>query len=152
CLVQHDLYHRYTVDEHTLRAIEALDELAVSRGKQTERYRNLYGEISDTATLHLGLLMHDIGKGLGGNHTEKGIRLAERALARLSQETKGVGMTDQVLFLIRHHLTMAHIAQRRDLSDEKVIKDFVAQVETLDNLNMLTLLTYGDIHGVGPGV
>src|SRR5262249_44161338 len=118
----------------------------------TERYRNLYGEISDTATLHLGLLMHDIGKGLGGNHTEKGIRLAERALARLSQETKGVGMTDQVLFLIRHHLTMAHIAQRRDLSDEKVIKDFVTQVETLDNLNMLTLLTYGDIHGVGPGV
>src|SRR5262249_58417319 len=108
CLVQHDLYHRYTVDEHTLRAVGALDELALSRGKETERYRNLYGEISDAATLHLGLLMHDVGKGLGGNHTEKGIRLAERALARLSQETKGVGMTDQVLFLIRHHLTMAH--------------------------------------------
>lgn len=152
CLVQHDLYHRYTVDEHTLRAIEALDELAVSRGKQTERYRNLYGEISDAATLHLGLLMHDIGKGLGGNHTEKGIRIAERALARLSQEPQGARITDQVLFLIRHHLTMAHIAQRRDLSDEKVVKDFAARVATLDNLNMLTLLTYGDIHGVGPGV
>ncbi|HKC85374.1 MAG TPA: [protein-PII] uridylyltransferase, partial [Blastocatellia bacterium] len=152
CLVQHDLYHRYTVDEHTLRAIEALDELAVSRGKLTERYRNLYGEISDTAALHLGLLMHDIGKGLGGHHTEKGIRLAGRALGRLSREPQGARLTDQVLFLIRHHLTMAHIAQRRDLSDEKVIKDFVAQVGTLDNLNMLTLLTYGDIHGVGPGV
>ena len=61
-------------------------------------------------------------------------------------------MTDQVLFLIRHHLTMSHIAQRRDLSDEKVVNDFAARVETLDNLNMLTLLTYGDIHGVGPGV
>ncbi len=149
CLVQHDLYHRYTVDEHTLRALEALDELALSRGKQTERYRNLYGEISDAARLHLGLLMHDIGKGLGGNHTEKGIGLARRALARLSQEPR---MTDQVLFLIRHHLTMSHIAQRRDLSDGKVISDFAARVETLDNLNMLTLLTYGDIHGVGPGV
>ena len=152
CLVQHDLYHRYTVDEHTLRAIEALDELAVSRGKQTERYRNLFGEISDAATLSLGLLMHDIGKGLGGNHTEKGIRIAERALARLSQEPQGSRMADQVLFLIRHHLTMAHIAQRRDLSDEKVVKDFAERVATLDNLNMLTLLTYGDIHGVGPGV
>ncbi|MGE0131747.1 MAG: [protein-PII] uridylyltransferase [Blastocatellales bacterium] len=149
CLVQHDLYHRYTVDEHTLRAIEALDELAGSRGKQMERYRNLYGEISDPATLHLGLLMHDIGKGLGGNHTEKGIRIAERALARL-----GVGpeMAEQTIFLIRHHLTMSHIAQRRDMSDDKVINDFAAQVETLDNLNMLTLLTYGDINGVGPGV
>lgn len=149
CLVQHDLYHRYTVDEHTLRAIGALDELALSRGKEAERYRNLYGEIGDAATLHLGLLMHDIGKGMGGNHTEKGIRLAERALARLSPEPR---MRDQVLFLIRHHLTMSHIAQRRDLSDEKVVNDFAAQVGTLDNLNMLTLLTYGDIHGVGPGV
>ncbi|MGH9752840.1 MAG: [protein-PII] uridylyltransferase, partial [Blastocatellia bacterium] len=152
CLVEHDLYHRYTVDEHTLRALEALDELALSRGKQTERYRNLYGEINDAAALHLGLLMHDIGKGLGANHTEKGIGLARRALARLGQEQ---AMTDQVLFLIRHHLTMSRIAQRRDLSDGKVVSDFAAQVETLDNLNMLTLLTYGDIHGVGgvgPGV
>jgi [protein-PII] uridylyltransferase len=149
CLVQHDLYHRYTVDEHTLRALGALDELAVSRGKETERYRNLYGEISDAASLHLGLLMHDIGKGMGGNHTEKGLRLAERVLARLGPETR---MSDQVLFLIRHHLTMSHIAQRRDLTDEKVVNDFAKQVGTLDNLNMLTLLTYGDIHGVGPGV
>jgi [protein-PII] uridylyltransferase len=149
CLVQHDLYHRYTVDEHTLRAIGALDELALSRGKEAERYRNLYGEIGDVAPLHLGLLMHDVGKGLGGNHTEKGIGLARRALARLSPEPQ---MTEQVLFLIRHHLTMSHIAQRRDLSDEKVVIDFAARVETLDNLNMLTLLTYGDIHGVGPGV
>ena len=149
CLVQHDLYHRYTVDEHTLRAIGALDELALSRGREAERYRNLYGEISDAAPLHLGLLMHDVGKGLGGNHTEKGIGLARRALVRLSPEPR---MTEQVLFLIRHHLTMSHIAQRRDLSDEKVVIDFAARVETLDNLNMLTLLTYGDIHGVGPGV
>ena len=149
CLVQHDLYHRYTVDEHTLRAIGALDELALSRGREAERYRNLYGEISDAAPLHLGLLMHDVGKGLGGNHTEKGIGLARRALARLSPEPR---MVEQVLFLIRHHLTMSHIAQRRDLSDEKVVNDFAARVETLDNLNMLTLLTYGDIHGVGPGV
>src|SRR5262249_56284803 len=72
-----------------------------------------------------------------------------RARDRLSPEPR---MADQVLFLVRHHLTMSHIAQRRNLSDEKVVNDFAARVETLDNLNMLTLLTYGDIHGVGPGV
>ncbi|MEO6726077.1 MAG: [protein-PII] uridylyltransferase [Blastocatellia bacterium] len=149
CLVQHDLYHRYTVDEHTLRTIEALDELIHSRSKTLERYRNVFSQVSDLASLHLGLLMHDIGKGLGGGHTEKGIEIAKRVCARLQLEEQ---MTDAVLFLIRQHLLMSHIAQRRDLSDEKVIRDFAEQVGTVDRLNMLCLLTYGDIHGVGPGV
>jgi [protein-PII] uridylyltransferase len=149
CLVQHDLYHRYTVDEHTLRAIESIDELANSRSKTLERYRNLYHQITDHAVLNLGLLLHDIGKGLGGGHTEKGIRIAERVCARLQldQETSAT-----VLFLIREHLKMSHISQRRDLADEKVVLDFASQMGTLDNLNMLTLLTYGDINGVGAGV
>jgi [protein-PII] uridylyltransferase len=149
CLVQHDLYHRYTVDEHTLRTIEALDELSNSRSKQLERYRGVFGQISDLAVLHLGLLMHDIGKGLGGGHTEKGIEIAKRVCARLQLDGQ---MADDVLFLIRQHLLMSHIAQRRDLSDEKVIRDFAAEVGTVGRLNMLCLLTYGDIHGVGPGM
>lgn len=149
CLVQHDLYHRYTVDEHTLRAIEMIDELANSRSKSLERYRNLYNEIADPAVLNLGLLMHDIGKGLGGGHTEKGIRIAERVCSRLQLERE---TTETVLFLIREHLKMSHISQRRDLADEKVVLDFAAQVGSLDHLNMLTLLTYGDINAVGQGV
>lgn len=149
CLVQHDLYHRYTVDEHTLRAIETLDDLANSRGKVVERYRNVYNEISDPAILHLGLLLHDIGKGLGGGHTEKGIKIAGRVCARLHLEHEA---SEKVIFLIREHLKMSHISQRRDLADEKVIQGFAAQMGTLDNLNMLTLLTYGDINGVGQGV
>ncbi len=149
CLVQHDLYHRFTIDEHTLRAIETLDDLANSRSKTLERYRNLYHEIKDPAVLHLGLLLHDIGKGLGGGHTEKGIRIAEKVCARLQLDPE---LTEQVIFLIRQHLKMSHISQRRDLADEKVILDFSAQMGTLDNLNMLTLLTYGDINGVGPGI
>jgi [protein-PII] uridylyltransferase len=149
CLVQHDLYHRYTVDEHTLRTLEALDQVANARGKTHERLRNIYAEIRDPAVLHLGLLMHDIGKGLGGGHTEKGVKIAARVCNRLQLEAHA---TEQVLFLVQHHLTMSHIAQRRDLADEKVIRDFAAQVGTIDNLNMLLLLTYGDINGVGPGV
>ncbi len=149
CLVQHDLYHRFTVDEHTLRTIEALDELANSRSRQFERYRNVYGQISDLAVLHLGLLMHDIGKGLGGGHTEKGVEIAKRLCARLQLEEK---MAEQVIFLVRQHLLMSHIAQRRDLSDEKVVHDFAAQMGTVENLNLLCMLTFGDIHGVGPGM
>jgi [protein-PII] uridylyltransferase len=149
CLVQHDLYHRYTVDEHTLRAIETLDELANSRSKTLERYRNVYNEIADIAVLNLGLLLHDIGKGLGGGHTEKGIRIAERVCQRLHLERE---TSESVIFLVREHLKMSHISQRRDLADEKVIQDFAAQMGTLDNLNMLTLLTYGDINAVGSGV
>jgi [protein-PII] uridylyltransferase len=99
--------------------------------------------------LHLGLLMHDIGKGLGGGHTEKGIVIAERLMGRLQLDRVAA---EQVTFLVRHHLTMSHISQRRDLADEKVIRDFAAEVGTIDNLNMLTLLSYGDINAVGPGV
>jgi [protein-PII] uridylyltransferase len=149
CLVQHDLYHRYTVDEHTLRAIETLDNLANSDSKTLERYRDIYKEITDPALLHLGLLLHDIGKGLGGGHTEKGIKIADRVCARLQLDGQA---TEQVKFLIREHLKMSHISQRRDLADDKVIQDFAAQMGTLDHLNMLTLLTYGDINGVGAGV
>jgi [protein-PII] uridylyltransferase len=149
CMVQHDLYHRYTVDEHTLRAIETLDNLANSDSKTLERYRDIYKEINDPAVLHTGLLLHDIGKGLGGGHTEKGIKIADRVCARLQMDAQAV---EQVKFLIREHLKMSHISQRRDLADDKVIQDFAAQMGTLDHLNMLTLLTYGDINGVGAGV
>lgn len=149
CLVQHDLYHRYTVDEHTLRALETLDELANSRSRLLERYREIYTEVEDPALLHLGLLLHDIGKGLGGGHTEKGVTIAERICARLQMDAPA---TEGVLFLIRQHLLMSHISQRRDLSDEKVVLDFAAEVGTLDRLRMLCLLTYADTSGVGPGV
>lgn len=149
CLVQHDLYHKYTVDEHTLRTIEALDDLFNSRSRQLDRYRTIYSEISDPAVLHLGLLMHDIGKGLGGGHTEKGIAIADRVCKRLQLDR---AISEKVKFLVRHHLTMSHTAQRRDLADEKVIQTFARQIGSLENLNLLTLLTYGDINGVGPGV
>src|SRR5215510_8702700 len=127
CLVQHDMYHRFTVDEHTLRTIEILDDLANSRNKTLERYRNVYSEIGDPSVLHLALLMHDIGKGMGSGHTERGMVIAERVLTRLQI---GPQSGEQIIFLIQNHLLMSHIAQRRDLSDEKVILDFAARMGT----------------------
>lgn len=149
CLVQHDLYHRYTVDEHTLRAIEVLDELIAARSKPTERYREIYRRLADPLVLHLGLFFHDIGKGLGGGHTEKGVVIAGEFGARWGL---GREQMEAVVFLVREHLTMSHISQRRDLSDEKVIRDFAARVGTIERLDLLTLLTYADINAVGPGV
>lgn len=149
CLVQHDLYHRYTIDEHTLRAIGAVDDLANSRSRTLERYRQVYTELADPAVLHLGLLLHDIGKGLGGGHTEKGVVIAKRVCTRLQLEE---GMAADVVFLIRQHLLMSHISQRRDLADEKVISSFAADIGTAERLRLLCLLTYGDTNGVGPGV
>ncbi len=148
CLVQHDHYHKFTVDEHTIRAVEVMDELHNSRVRTLDRYRQLYNEISDPSILHLGLLFHDIGKGLGGGHTEKGMAIAERVCNRLQIDDAA---KKQIRFLIKQHLTMSHIAQRRDLSDEKVILDFTKVVKSLEQLNLLTLLTYADINAVGAG-
>jgi len=105
--------------------------------------------VTDVSVLHLGLLLHDIGKGLGGGHTEKGIVIAKRICSRLqlSEET-----TSDVIFLIRQHVLMSQISQRRDLADEKVIESFAAKVGSVERLRMLCLLTYGDTSGVGPGV
>ncbi len=149
CLVQHDLYHRFTVDEHTIRAIETLDELANSRTRSMERYREIQSRLRDPLVLHLGLFFHDIGKGLGGGHTEKGINIARGVLTRWGIDPQ---RSETVIFLIRYHQLMSHISQRRDLSDEKVIRDFAALVGNVERLELLTLLTYADISAVGPGI
>jgi [protein-PII] uridylyltransferase len=148
-LIQHDLYHHYTVDEHTLRTLDALDKLHDSRDKQGAHLRLVFDEIEDVALLHLSLLLHDIGKGRGPGHIERGAKIAERIARRLhlSEQDKG-----KVVLLVRLHVAMAHLAQRRDLNEPGVVADFAAQLGTLDALNMLLLLTYADLNAVAPGV
>jgi [protein-PII] uridylyltransferase len=148
-LIQHDLYHHYTVDEHTLKAIEALDELHNTSDKQRAHLRVVADEIEDLALLHLSLLLHDIGKGRGSGHIPRGAKIAERICHRLhlshQEEAK-------VVLMVRLHVTMAHLAQRRDLNEPQVASDFALQLGTLDALNMLLLLTYADLNAVAPGV
>jgi [protein-PII] uridylyltransferase len=148
-LVQHDFYHKYTIDEHTLKAVEALDRLADECDPRLLRLVKVFGEIDNAAPLYLGLLLHDIGKGHGGGHVQKGTRIAERVCERLGLDEQGAA---QVRFLVKEHLLMSHTSQRRDLSEEGLIESFVTRVTNLNNLNKLLLLTYGDISGVGPGV
>ena len=148
-LVQHDLYHRYTVDEHTLRALEALDEVA--RGDHPERVRlgSVLDEIEDAMPLYLGMLLHDIGKGRGGGHVEKGVRIAIRTLVHLGLDPEAAA---KVLFLIEAHLEMSQLSQQRDLSEPALIEAFAKRVGSLERLNLLLLLTYADHRAVGPGI
>ncbi|HEY6186266.1 MAG TPA: [protein-PII] uridylyltransferase [Pyrinomonadaceae bacterium] len=148
-LIQHDLYHHYTVDEHTLKAIEALDELHTSQDKQRAHLRVISDEVEDQALLYLSLLLHDIGKGRGRGHIPRGARIAERICRRLSLND---GDREKVVLMVRQHVAMAHLAQRRDLHEPQVAADFAAQLGGLDALNMLLLLTYADLKSVAPGV
>lgn len=148
-LIQHDLYHHYTIDEHTLRVIDALDELHNSEDSRRANLRSVFHEVNDPALLYLSLLLHDIGKGQGPGHVPRGVKIAERICGRL-QLRKHDAAT--VVSLVAHHITMAHISQRRDLTEPHVAAQFAAKMATVDQLNMLLLLTYSDMNGVGPGV
>ncbi|MDQ3667862.1 MAG: [protein-PII] uridylyltransferase [Acidobacteriota bacterium] len=148
-LIQHDLYHHYTVDEHTLKAVEALDELYASQDKQRTHLRSIFDEIEDPSLLYLSILLHDLGKGRGRGHIPRGAKIAERICKRL-----GLAGLDfaKVVLMVKQHVAMAQLAQRRDLNEPDVVTDFAVGMGTLDALNVLLLLTYGDLNAVAPGV
>ena len=150
CKVQHDVYHIYTVDTHTLFAVDEIAKLW--RGEHREALpllTQLAMEVDKRWLLLLAVLLHDVGKGSGGGHAEIGADLS-RTIARRMGLSKEDG--DRLQFLVRNHLLLAHIAQRRDLHDERMIIQFARQMEKSENLKMLYLLTYADIKAVGPEV
>jgi [protein-PII] uridylyltransferase len=148
-LIQHDLYHHYTVDEHTLRAIEALDDLNNKRDPELSSLRAALEEIDDVRLLYLALLLHDLGKGRGRGHIPRGARIAERICVRFGLDAE---RATKVVSLVKHHVLMAHLSQRRDLREPRLAKHLASQIGSLDVLNMLFILTYADLNGVGPAV
>jgi [protein-PII] uridylyltransferase len=148
-LIQHDHYHHYTIDEHTLKAVEALDELYASEDLARAPLRSVFGEVEDPARLYLAILLHDIGKGRGRGHIPRGARIAERICKRLRLSEESAA---KVVLLVRLHVAMAQTAFRRDLTEPRAASEFAAEVASLDALNMLLLLTYADLNAVGPGV
>lgn len=149
CLVQFDHYHRYTVDEHTFVLLDHLEGLAETADPRLQEFRRIAGELKKPEILKLAILLHDIGKGEGHGHVERGVALAEQALARMGLAEADIA---DVKFLVAQHLSMAHIAERRDLDDERLIIEFARLVGDEDLLKMLYLLTYLDINAVGPQV
>jgi [protein-PII] uridylyltransferase len=152
CLVQFDLYHRYTVEEHTFHCIEALESLPETGDPALKRLVGLYRQIPDKALLIFALLLHDLGKDVGPGHASHVYRSGE--LAEPICERLGLNATQRhtIQILVVNHLVMNHLAQRRDIADVKVIADFAEVVETVQLLDQLYLLTFADTSGVGPGV
>jgi [protein-PII] uridylyltransferase len=146
--VQHDLYHVYTVDQHQLYAVAmqkrlARGELAAEHPTATELWR----EVTRPAPLLLGTLLHDVGKPLGKGHAEKGAVIAGVIARRLGMSDADVELTE---FLVRQHLTMSHLSQRRDLADPEVIARFAERVGTEERLVQLYLLSLCDAAMTAP--
>ncbi|HMP05897.1 MAG TPA: HD domain-containing protein [Lacipirellulaceae bacterium] len=145
CLLQFNQYHKFTVDEHTLQALERAGEFAGREDALGEAYR----EISDKALLHLALLVHDLGKGFEEDHSEVGRRIAEEMGERLQLGERRMA---DLAFLVHRHLAMSHLAFRRDTGDEELVRAFAREMATPQRLRMLLVLTCADLAAVGPDV
>ncbi|KIH77165.1 uridylyltransferase [Geoalkalibacter ferrihydriticus DSM 17813] len=150
CKVQHDLYHTYTVDTHSIFAVEEV--LKLRAGLYRDKHpvlTGLAGDIEKPELLLLAVLFHDIGKGEGKDHSNKGADMMPTIARRF-----GLNREDsrRLEFLVRHHLDMTHISQRRDLHDEDLILQFARSMGMSENLKMLYLLTFADLKAVGPDV
>jgi [protein-PII] uridylyltransferase len=148
CRVQHDLYHVYTVDQHQLYALAMQKRLA--RGELAEEHplaTELWKEVKRPAVLFLATLLHDVGKPLGKGHAEKGAVVAGAVARRLGMSEEEIEITE---FLVRQHLTMAHLSQRRDLTDADVIARFAKQMGDEEHLVKLYLLTLCDTAMTSP--
>jgi [protein-PII] uridylyltransferase len=149
--MQFDMYHHYTVDEHTIRAIGLL--AAIERGELKDDHPLstviLQKQIASRRALYVAVLLHDIAKGRGGDHSEIGAQIALKLCPRFGLDA---AETETVSWLVRHHLLMSSTAFKRDLADPKTIEDFVNRVQSPERLRLLLVLTVVDIRAVGPSV
>lgn len=141
CLVVRDFYHRYTVDEHTLVALASLESIADTR------FADLFAEIEEPALIRFALLMHDIGKGSGGEHVAESERIAGAVLERLAAPAADRATVE---FLVARHLDLSTVMTSRDLSDSTTGAMVALRVGTVERLKQLTVMTYADISAVNP--
>jgi [protein-PII] uridylyltransferase len=148
--MQYDMYHHYTVDEHTLFAIGILHKIESGLlEKEHPLATEIVAEIVSRRALYLAVLLHDIAKGRGGDHSEIGERVAAKLGPRLGLSDEE---TETVAWLVRWHLLMSGTAFKLDIGDPKTIADFVARVQSPERLKLLLVLTVADIRAVGPNV
>ncbi len=148
--MQYDMYHVYTVDEHTIRAIGLLH--AIEQGKEKEAHplsSEIVGKVLSRRVLYISLMLHDIAKGRGGDHSNLGAGVAHKLCPRLGLSPEE---TETVAWLVRYHLAMSMTAQKRDLGDPQTISDFAALVQSPERLRLLLVLTVADMRATGPKV
>jgi [protein-PII] uridylyltransferase len=147
CLVQHEFYHQYAADEHTLVCLEQLDRIWEAQDEPYKHYAPMFQSLDRPGLLYLALLLHDVGKSAQhkrGRHPEVSAQMAMRAAKRLRLD----GPASQLLHtIVENHLLMASVSQRRDLDDPAVIRQFARQIQTPETLDLLTLLTFADSQG-----
>jgi [protein-PII] uridylyltransferase len=149
-LMQFNMYHHYTVDEHLIRAVGNV--AAIERGELKSEHpisTEIIKRIKSRVVLYCAILLHDIAKGLPGDHSEVGGTIAENLCRRFRLTESEI---ESVVWLVKHHLVMSDTAQKRDLSDPKTVRDFVEAVQSPEMLRLLLVLTVADIRAVGPGV
>ena len=149
-LMQFNMYHHYTVDEHLIRAVGNVSQ--IERGQFKEEHplaSDIIKRIKPREPLYCAILLHDIAKGLPGDHSDVGAAIANSLCPRLGLSPEDTATT---AWLVQNHLIMSDTAQRRDISDPKTVHDFVAAVQSPEMLRQLLVLTVADIRAVGPGV
>jgi [protein-PII] uridylyltransferase len=149
-LVQHDRYHAYTVDDHTLRAVEHLETLTRRMSVSPTPEENVVTELEHPQVLYLAVLLHDVGKPFRrGDHAEHGAELVRPVAERL-----GLLPSERqlLMFLVRHHLLLSTLSQRRDMGDLAMLRDVAVQVPSIEHLRGLYLLTYADLHALNESV
>lgn len=148
--MQFNMYHHYTVDEHTIRAIGIL--AGIERGEMDDDHpleSQVIHKIVSRRVLFMAMLLHDIAKGRPQDHSELGARIAKRMCPRLGLSD---AETDTVAWLVRHHLVMSNVAQKRDINDPKTVETFAGIVQSPERLRLLFCLTVADIRATAPGV
>ena len=150
-MMQFNMYHHYTVDEHLLRCVGILQEIERGGNDEFVVASDLMRKIQPEhrAVIYITVLLHDVAKGQPEDHSIAGAKVARRLCPRLGFNAAD---TELVAWLIEEHLTMSTVAQSRDLSDSKTIENFAAVVQSVEQMKLLTILTTADIRGVGPGV
>ncbi|MEM7746284.1 MAG: ACT domain-containing protein, partial [Pseudomonadota bacterium] len=150
-MMQFNMYHHYTVDEHTIRTIGILNRIERLEAEDQHPVATeiLKGNGINRRVLYTALLLHDIGKGDARDHSEFGAEIAETVCPRLGLDE---AECETVIWLVRNHLLMSDTAQKRDINDPRTIDDFAGVVQSPQRLRLLIILTICDIRGVGPGV
>src|SRR5207247_11377648 len=147
CLVQYDVYHKFSVDQHSLLAVEHLEALAPGQSAESEGAAQVFHEVERPELLMLGILLHDVGKARGHGHVAKGIPLIRELVTRMGLDGDDGAVVE---FLVAHHLTMSHIAQRRDIDDPSTTDDLATTGGDPQHLEKLSRFTWADMRAVGP--
>ena len=149
-MMQFNMYHSYTVDEHTIQCISTLAQ--IERGELVEELPVASGILKrgvNRKVLYAALFLHDIGKGRPEDHSVLGAQIARKVARRFGLKQDEV---ETVEWLVRYHLLMSDMAQKRDISEPRTVRDFAKAVKTQKRLDLLTVVTVCDIRGVGPDV